>query len=288
MFKADDGLAANRSLEHLLEYEISSTELHQSAAMLSQLRNVSVTEFCSKSGYFAFDVLEHFLNSRGFKCKIIKRQKIWIIKQKEILHNKSVVGIINTVNLNAFVLSKTKWTSLNPTETLDDMLNAVVVLKMWYPVQFYYKNNLSFHITTDTDHLRHEHFPALAWKTNSVSYENLKGVVKKQLKKQRKSPIMMSNSDEIVILSPQKKGWKSETILNSQCSPIETVHQSLAEELADAVVANIKENGKGWNILAHALFSTLQQLGGQMPPSVVFSNVCLQKTRAVPPQDDAI
>lgn len=288
MFKADDGLSAIRSLEHLLKYEISSKDLHQSAAMLSQIRNVSVNEFCNKSGYFAFDVLDHFLKKRGFKCKLIKHQKKWIIEQKEILHNKSVVGIINTVNLNAFVLSKTKWTSLNPTETLEDMLNAVVVLKMWQPVQKYYKNNLSFHITTDTDHLRHEHFPALAWNTNSVSYENLKGTIKKQLKKHRKSPIMMSNSDEIVILSPQKKGWKSETILNSQCSPIETLHQSLAEELADAVVANINETGKGWNILAHALFSTLQQLGGQMPPSVVSSNVSLQSPRHVPAQDDDI
>jgi len=34
MFKADDGLSAIRSLEHLLKYEISSKELHQSAAIL--------------------------------------------------------------------------------------------------------------------------------------------------------------------------------------------------------------------------------------------------------------
>ena len=75
MFKADDGLSAIRSLEHLLKYEISSKDLHQSAAMLSQIRNVSVNEFCNKSGYFAFDVLDHFFEKTRFQVQTDKTSK---------------------------------------------------------------------------------------------------------------------------------------------------------------------------------------------------------------------
>lgn len=265
MFRSDDGRTAVNTLEYLLKYNISENSLHQSAAMLAQIQKVSVTEFCNKSGYFVFDVLQHLLFLRGMQCKIIKHSNVWTMDHQCLVDNPAVVGIINTVTLNPFVLTNKGWKSLDSTETVDDMLNAVVVLKMWQPLQQFYIDNSSFYITTDLDQLRHEHYPSSSWKTTSVSYENLKDVVKKEIKKQRKSQIMMSNNKEIVVLSPQRKGWESKTILNYECINIEKMHQKIAEALADIVVAHIHQTGNGWNILTHALFSCFNNLNGQLP-----------------------
>jgi|TARA_B110000208_G_scaffold188739_1_gene248959 hypothetical protein len=265
MFRSDDGRTAVNTLEYLLKYNISENSLHQSAAMLAQIQKVSVTEFCNKSGYFVFEVLQHLLFLRGMQCKIIKHSNVWTMDHQCLVDNPAVVGIINTVTLNPFVLTNQDWKSLDSTETVDDMLNAVVVLKMWQPLQQFYIDNSSFYITTDLDQLRHEHYPTSSWKTTSVSYENLKDVVKKEIKKQRKSQIMMSNNKEIVVLSPALKGWESKTILNYECINIEKMHQKIAEALADIVVAHIHQTGNGWNILTHALFSCFNNLNGQLP-----------------------
>ena len=65
MFRADNGKKAVHTLEYLLKYAVNITDLHNSAALIAQIRNVSVTEFCNKSGYFVFDVIEHLLFLRG-------------------------------------------------------------------------------------------------------------------------------------------------------------------------------------------------------------------------------
>ena len=267
MFRADNGKKAVNTLEYLLKYAVNITDLHCSAALIAQIRNVSVTEFCNKSGYFVFDVIEHLLFLRGMKCMVIKHQNKWLFSQEYMQNNPSVVGIINTVTLNPYVLNGSKWISLDQEETLDDILNAVVVLKMWQPLQKYYEKNLHFYITSDNENLRHEHKNSYAWKKKSVSYDNLPGTVKKELKKHRKSQIMMSSSSEVVLLTPKKKGWTSETVLNYDCREGEgVVHQKIAEEIADVVVSYIQNNDdKGWKQLSHCLYSCLHNLKGELP-----------------------
>jgi hypothetical protein len=234
--------------------------------MLAQTRNVSVTEFCNKSGYFVFDVLKHLLFLRGMKCMVIRHQNKWLFSQECMQSNPAVVGIINTENLNPYVLNESNWISLDTSETLDDMVNGVVVLKMWLPLEKYYDNNLNFYITEETSDLRHEYRNGTAWTKKSVSYENLPVIVQKELKKHRKSSILMSSSKEVVLLSPKHKGWSSETVLNFECTHFETVHQKMAEELADLVVSHIQNNDGGWKQLTHCLYSCLHKMGGELPP----------------------
>ena len=267
MFKTDNGKKGVETVEYLLKYTIHISDLHNSAAMLAQTRNVSVTEFCNKSGYFVFDVIEHLLLLRGMACKVIKHQKKWLFPQECVQNNPSTVGLINTVNLNAYRKNAAGLSSLDPSETIDDMINGVVVLKMWTPLQKYYDNGLNFYITTDTSDLRHEYKNGSAWKKNSVSYENLTETVKKELKKHRKSSILMSNNKEVVLLSPKRKGWASETVLNYDCRQTEKiVHQKMAEELADLVVSHIHKNDEGWDKLTHCLYSCLHKIDGELPP----------------------
>ena len=267
MFKADNGKKAVNTLEYLLKYTIHISDLHNSAAMLAQTRNVMVTEFCNRSGYFVFDVIEHLLLLRGMSCRVVKHQKKWIFPQECVQSNPSVIGIINTLNLNPYIFYAAGLTSLDPKETTDDIVNGVVVLKMWTPLQKYYDNGLNFYIT-DHSNLRHEYKNGSAWKKNSVSYENLEETVKKELKKHRKRPILMSNNKEVVLLSPKRKGWDSETVLNYDCRQIEeVVHQKMAEEMADLVVSHIKKNDdEGWKQLAHCLYSCLHKMDGELPP----------------------
>ena len=266
MFKTDNGKKAVKTLEYLLKYTIHISDLHNSAAMLAQTRNVSVAEFCNKSGYFVFDVIKHLLLLRGMSCKLIKHQKKWLFPQECVQNNPSTVGLINTVNLNAYRKNAAGISSLDPSETIDDMINGVVVLKMWTPLQKYYDNGLNFYIT-DHSNLRHEYKNGSAWKKNSVSYENLEDTVKKELKKHRTSSILMSNNKEVVLLSPKRKGWTSETVLNYDCRQTEKiVHQKMAEELADLVVSHIHKNDEGWDKLTHCLYSCLHKIDGELPP----------------------
>jgi len=284
MFKTDNGKKAVKTLEYLLKYTIHISDLHNSAAMLAQTRNVSVTEFCNKSGYFVFDVIKHLLLLRGMACKVIKHQKKWLFPQECVQNNPSVIGLINTVNLNAYRKNAAGISSLDPSETIDDMINGVVVLKMWTPLQKYYDNGLNFYITTDTSDLRHEYKNSSIWKKKSLSYENLEDTVKKELKKHRKSSILMSNNKEVVLLTPKRKGWTSETILNYDCRQTEKiVHQKMAEELADLVVSHIHKNDEGWDKLTHCLYSCLHKMDGELPPDF-FTKLALDRfalTKAV-------
>lgn len=266
MFRADNGKKAVKTLEYLLKYTIHISDLHNSAAMLAQTRNVMVTEFCNRSGYFVFDVIQHLLLLRGMSCKLIKYQKQWLIPMECVQNNTSVIGIVNTVSLNPYVQNEAGLSSLDPTETIDDIINGVVVLKMWTPLQKYYNNGLNFYITDNSDSW-HEYKNGSAWKKNSVSYENLEETVKKELKKHRKSPILMSNNKEVVLLSPKRKGWDSETVLNYDCRQLEeVVHQKMAEEMADLVVSHIQKNDdEGWKQLAHCLYSCLHKMDGELP-----------------------
>ena len=267
MFRSDNGKKAVNTLGYLLKYTIHISDLHNSAAMLAQTRNVSVTEFCNKSGYFVFDVIEHLLLLRGMLCRVIKDQKKWLISQEYMQNNPSVIGIINTLNLNPYIFNAAGLSSLDPKETIDDIVNGVVVLKMWCPLQKYYESGINFYITTDNSDLRHEYKNGSAWKKNSVSYENLTETVKKELKNHKNSPILMSNNREVVLLSPKRKGWDSETVLNYDCRQIkEVVHQKMAEEMADLVVSHIQKNDEGWDKLTHCLYSCLHKIDGELPP----------------------
>lgn len=266
--KTDDGKQVVRCLEHLL-YPIRETTLHDTAAVLAQESQQSVTTFGNSAGYWTFPVLERFLLDRGMKCTPLLVEKEWKLDSLHFLQtHPGLVGIVDVDSLESFVYKSGDWVADNSQSQLDTVANATLVHQMWSPLLPFYKRNCAFHITIDNDEWnRYECQPSSGWHVEPVSYEGRAKAVKAQMRVYKKSPIMMSNSHEIVICSPTKKGWSTETVLNYECRPIETATRVVSEVLADRVVEHIERHGKGWSVLAHALFSALQQLGGHIKPA---------------------
>lgn len=267
-FKVDDGKQCLRSLEHLL-YPICETNLHSTAAVLAQESHQSVTNFGSASGYWTFAVVERFLLDRGMRCTVATVDGDWKLDSLHFLQSHpGLVGIIDTNTLESFVYVSGSWLSGTGHCFDSDVANAVVVHQMWSPLLPFYKNHCAFHITLDNDDWnRYECQPSSCWQVEPVSYEGRSTAVKAQMRLYKKSPIMMSNSHEIVICSPSVAGWSNQTVLNYECMPIDDASRLVSEVLADKLVEHIEQHGKGWSVMAHALFSALQQLGGHVRPS---------------------
>jgi len=263
-FKADDGKQAVRCLEHLL-YPICETNLHTTAALLAQESQQSVSMFGNSSGYWTFPVIQRFLLARGMKCTSASKHGQWLLDSLHFIQSHpGLVGLIDTDTLDSFVLKSGEWTSTSGVG-LDTVINAVIVHRMWSPLLPFYTKNCAFHITIDDDEMnRYECQPSSCWRVEPVSYKGRAAAVKAQLQLFKKSPIMMSNNHEIVICSPSKHGWSTETVLNYECMSIEDATRSVSETLADRLVEHIETHNKGWSVMAHALFSALQQLGGHL------------------------
>ena len=79
----------------------------------------------------------------------------------------------------------------------------------------FYAARKAFHITTDdSEWMRYECQPTSCWRSEPVSYDQRDQQVKKYMRAHKKSAIMMSNNDEIVLCKPGSKGWSTETVLN--------------------------------------------------------------------------
>jgi hypothetical protein len=263
-FKEDNGQAALDCIEHLL-YPISASSLHNVAATLAQECNISVSAFGTSAGYWTYPVLERFLLERGMKCTVCCQNGRWKIDSLHFLNSHpGLIGIIDTVSLKSYVYKNEEWLS-EKGEVFHHPKSAVIVHKMWMPLLPFYERGCAFHVTVDDeDYKRYECQPCSGWRVEPVSYEACESAVKYWMKLHRKSQILMSNSQEMVLCSPGKDGWETKTLLLHEGVAVEEASRVVAEIIADKVVERIEQVGQGWSTLAHALFSAFQNLDGHI------------------------
>tara|TARA_B110000091_G_C13819334_1_gene479724 strand:+ start:5274 stop:6164 length:891 start_codon:yes stop_codon:yes gene_type:complete len=265
--KADDGKQAIRCLEHLL-YTVPASALHNVAATLAQEFGQSVSIFGSAAGYWTFEVVERFLLDRGMKCTRACLDGSWQLDSLQFLQSHpGLVGLIDCHCLHSYVLRGASWSGEDG-EDMPRIDNSVVVHRMWTPLLPFYNSNRAFHITVDNAQWeRHECQPSSCWRVEPVSYEGRETAVKAQMRIHKKSAILMSNSNEIVLCRPAKRGWETSTLLNYECMPTVDLARNVAETLANRIVGHIEQNqNQGWSVMAHALFSALQHLNGRVQP----------------------
>lgn len=262
-------LKAKRCLEHLL-YEISDKILHNVAARLAQMSKQPVTVFANSKGNWSWAVVEQLLIERGYKCTQATLGDAWIIDSpKYISQSPGFIGFISKDTLDCWKWNGHTWSTPECTMDIEETYtklqkgNTVAVHKMWAPLEPFFRQNKPFHITTDdSGWTRYECQPSSCWRPEPVSYEKRDTAVKQFMKAHKKSKILISNSQEMVLAFPSKDGWKTEPILNYECFMPDLIAKQVSEILAQKVVTHIEEQGgDGWQIMAHALFSTYHQLG---------------------------
>ena len=269
------------AIEHLL-YSISESELTNVAAFLAQENSVPVDTYCKKGGYWTFEVVERFLIRRGIKCTRAGVGGKWLLDAPRFLReNPSVVGFIDTSTLDSFKWDGRRWTTPTAHCTILPKHSLVVIHKMWVPFEQFYDK--AFHVTTDDDEwTRYECQPSSCWRMETVNYQGCKNAVKKTMREYKKSPIMMSNSKEILMCKPTSKGWKTETLLNYEFLSRQDSARQVSESLSTALVDHIECSGgpDGWTVMAHALFSAFQHLKGRLDPNDL-SNLSVDDIQAL-------
>ena len=253
------------AVSHLL-YEINEQELNNVAARLVQQTSNPIATYCTASGYWSFDVVREFLRERGHRCTLAAQNNEWKLDAPRFLRsNPAMVGFIDGDTLETFKWNKTHWSTQKDSVLVLPKRRLFAVHKMWIPFEKFYGK--TFHVMTDdAPWVRHEYQPTSCWRGETVNYEGCENAVKRQMKAHKKSAIMMSNNREMLLCSPGKKGWKTETLLNYECMPLIDVAQQVSEELSTVLVRHIEtlEPGYAWSVMAHALFSAYQHLGGKL------------------------
>lgn len=253
------------AISHLL-YEINEQELNNVTARLVQQTNNPIATYCTASGYWSFDVVREFLRERGHRCTLAAQNNEWQLDAPRFLRsNPAMVGFIDGDTLETFKWNKTHWSTQKDSVLVLPKRRLFAVHKMWIPFEKFYGK--TFHVMTDdAPWVRHEYQPTSCWRGETVNYEGCENAVKRQMKAHKKSAIMMSNNREMLLCSPGKKGWKTETLLNYECMPLIDAAQQVSEELSTVLVRHIEtlEPGYAWSVMAHALFSAYQHLGGKL------------------------
>jgi len=265
-----DAKKAKICIEHLL-YEIPDKTLHNIAARLAQQQKKPVETFATAKGNWTWPVVQTLLNDRGMKCTQASDGNRWLLDSPKYLRqSEGFVGFINTSSLESYVWTGTSWSTSTCNIEKQELYanlqggNTVAVHKMWIPFQPFYFKNKAFHIVTDdSGWTRYECHPNSCWRPEMVCYKERDNAVKKYMRAHKKSPIMMSSSQEVVLCKPGPQGWKTETLLNYEFLTIEESSQQIAETIADKLVSHIGD-GEGWGVMAHALFSALSKLGGKI------------------------
>jgi len=263
---------AKKCLENIL-YEITNKDLHNVAAILAQEQTVQVQTFGNSHGNWTWPVVHRFLHERGHKCTRGSQGKYWLLNSPSFLvkPGSGFIGFIDSDTLESYRYNKGEWiTTKGPLskEEINTTLQTgqtFAVHQMWAPLKQFYVQNKPFHITTDNSQwTRYECYPEACWRSSPVSYEQRESTVKKFMRAHRKTPILMSNGQEMVLCAPQKSGWKTTTLIDYEHLDIQETSQRAAETLADCLVQHIHDHQHGWGIMAHALFTALYQIGGQV------------------------
>mgnify|MGYP000872376029 FL=1 len=270
--KTDDGKQAIYCLEHLL-YEVPFSTLHNAAALLAQETGRPVDDFGNAMGHWSFQVVERFLWDRGMKCLPTARNETWCLDMSPnfLRRDKGFVGFIVPQSLESYKWSGQIWTN-SKKEDIEDIgaelsHDAVVVFRMWAPVQSYFKENKAFHITVDElKWRRNEHRPDSCWRSETVSYhEGRSRSVKSYMKYHKEEPIMMSSSKEIVLCSPTLKGWQTETLTNYECLTPNEASARVLETLMHKLQA-VLDQDKACVVMSHVAYSVLTYMGGRITP----------------------
>ena len=263
-FKADAKKALT-AVSHLL-YEINEQDLNNVAARLVHQTSNPIATYCTASGYWSFDVVQEFLRERGIKCTKAAENSKWLLDAPRFLRsNPAIIGFVDSTTLETFKWDKANWSTQKDSVLVLPKRSLFAVHKMWIPFENFYSD--TFHITTDKKPwIRHECQPSSCWRGETVNYEGCESAVKRQMKAHKKSSILMSNNNEVLLCSPGKRGWKTETLLNYEYIPIEDSAQQISEQLSTIFVDHIEtlEPTYAWSVMAHALFSALKHLNGKL------------------------
>ena len=253
------------AVAHLL-YEIDERALNRAAAQLVQRTQNPIATYCTASGYWTFDVVREFLRERGVKCTAASEDGRWLLDAPRFLRlNPAIVGFLDAQTLDTFKWNKTQWSTQRDAVLVLPKRSLFAVHKMWIPFERFYDD--AFHITTDAaPWTRHEFQPTSCWRGETVDYEGCEHAIKRQMKAHKKSGIMLSNNREILLCRPSASGWNTETLLNYECMPLADAAQRLSEALSTLLGDHIetREPGYAWSVMAHALFSAYQHLGGNL------------------------
>jgi len=253
------------AVSHLL-YEISERTLNDVSARLVQKTNNPIDTYCTASGYWTFEVVEEFLRERGIKCTQASARGQWLLDAPRFLRlNPAIVGFIDGDTMETFKWDKTSWSTQRESVLVLPKRRLFAVHKMWIPFERFYEQ--TFHVTTDTlPWTRHEFQPTSCWRGETVNYEGCENAVKRQMRAHKKSAILMSNNKELLLCKPSKRGWNTETLLNYECLTLRDSARQFSEEMSTILVNHIEtlEPGYAWSVMAHALFSAYQHLGGKM------------------------
>ena len=253
------------AVSHLL-YEISERTLNDVSARLVQKTNNPIDTYCTASGYWTFEVVEEFLRERGIKCTQASARGQWLLDAPRFLRlNPAIVGFIDGDTMETFKWDKTSWSTQRESVLVLPKRRLFAVHKMWIPFEKFYEQ--TFHVTTDTQPwTRHEFQPTSCWRGETVNYEGCENAVKRQMRAHKKSAILMSNNKELLLCKPSKRGWNTETLLNYECLALRDSARQFSEEMSTILVNHIEtlEPGYAWSVMAHALFSAYQHLGGKM------------------------
>ena len=79
----------------------------------------------------------------------------------------------------------------------------------------------------------------------------------------------MSSGEEMVICKPGPKGFETEPVLRYESLNIEDASQQTVDVLANKLVEHIQKQNKGWNVMAHALYTALYHLGGRITTQMI-------------------
>ena len=253
------------AVSHLL-YEISERTLNDVCARLVQKTNNPIDTYCTASGYWTFEVVQEFLRERGIKCTPASVGGQWLLDAPRFLRlNPAIVGFIDGDTMETFKWDKTSWSTQRESVLVLPKRRLFAVHKMWIPFEKFYEQ--TFHVTTDTQPwTRHEFQPTSCWRGETVNYEGCENAVKRQMRAHKKSAILMSNNKELLLCKPSKRGWNTETLLNYECLTLRDSARQFSEEMSTILVNHIEtlEPGYAWSVMAHALFSAYQHLGGKM------------------------
>lgn len=253
------------AISHLL-YDVNERTLNNVAARLVQQTSNPIGNYCTASGYWTFEVVQEFLRERGIKCTAASVDGNWLLDAPRFLRsNPSIVGFIDADTMDTFRWDKTNWSTQREPVLVLPKRRLFAAHKMWVPFEKFY--GTAFHVTTDNEPwTRHEFQPTSCWRGETVNYEGCENAVKRQMKAHKKSAIMMSNNTEMLLCKPGKRGWKTETLLNYECMPLMDAAQQISEEMSTLLVNHIEtlEPGYAWSVMAHALFSAYQHLGGKI------------------------
>jgi hypothetical protein len=213
-------------------------------AMIAQEKKKSCDDI------FAEEIVRKILTDNGYGMDLAIRKdpiKVWVYDSMTFLtKNPCIVGFLVCENENSWFSirsnDKISWDwqttqddgkTIYKSDIINNMLtingNVYLIWKMWIPMERWIKKRRPFYIRgADTaPDIRWEYEPTSCFLPQKMNY---KGKNKKIIKTMNKwsGTIMMSNRKEIVLCSPSSSGWETETVMEFDGLPFDTMTNRLS------------------------------------------------------------